>query len=294
MKGVNSAVDGELIEFHAEDKALLHGFLMRPKYANTCLIWVHGMTGNFYRSSIPMALAKKLGNIGVAVFSINTRGHDLLSGTRFDSKKRDPKVIGTSLENFEESVFDISGAINAMKEKGFKRFILSGGSTGCQKITYYQYKRKDPRVKGLVLLAPVDDYHSQKAELKKRFDKIVKMAKTLKSSRKSRVVLDDLNYLGVYRFLSVADTRNVEARLFNYDGPMTEFSSIKVPIYASFGSKEEYEVKPVHECIEILSKKTQSKSFSFSIIDGAAHSYRGFENNVASSIELWLLNILNS
>ena len=52
MKGVNSAVDGELIEFHAEDKALLHGFLMRPKYANTCLIWwPNGMTASSWLTS---------------------------------------------------------------------------------------------------------------------------------------------------------------------------------------------------------------------------------------------------
>ena len=90
------------------------------------------------------------------------------------------------------------------------------------------------------------------------------------------------------RFLSVADLGNIEARLFNYDGRMSEFANIKIPTYVVFGTKDEGAVKPVREYIKILGERSNSKVFSSFIIRGASHSFRGYEEVVAGQTVRWL------
>ena len=286
---------GELVKFLAKDKVELTGFLIRPKKSSTCIIRLHGMTSNFYENTIPFSLAEKVGRKGIAVFTMNTRGHDITTLVR-KRKGRDVAYLtmGTDFERFEDSVLDIEGATSALKRLGFKRFILAGSSTGCQKITYYQYKKKDKNIKALILFAPADDYNLHKKGLGRKFDGIVKLCKTLVKNKRGNERNENIpRSFSAKRFLSVADLKNIEARIFNYEGELREFSQIKVPICALFGSKDQAFVKPVTLYLKILKNKSNSKFFVSKVIKGAGHSFRGREEEVSSFISRWLMNVLD-
>lgn len=289
---LRSVKKGELVEFSTPDKFILHGFLLRPvRTTKKCIICVHGMGGNFYQNGLIMKIANASIRSGFAFFSINTRGHDRL--TKIVRINGHRKEAGTCLERFEGCVYDIAGALGALKKLQFNKFALVGQSTGCQKITYYQYKTKNPSVKALVLLAPCDDYNHQKTDAGKKFNYMVKLCKTLVRNKNGDKLNEKIpGRFSAQRFLSVADLNRVEARLFNYEGPLKEFSTIKTPTFALFGSDEQYAFKPVKDYLAILEKRTSSRIFAKAIIQGGDHSFRKHETEVTSAIMRWLQKII--
>jgi len=284
---LRSARKGELIEFSTPDKLILHGFLMRPaRKSSACIVYVHGMGGNFYKSRLYMDIAGAAAKKGFASFVINTRGHDSVSKVYGPRKKL---MLGTNLERFEDCVADITGALRALRMLGFRTFVLVGHSTGCQKIAYYQYTKKDPSVRALVLLAPADDYAVWKKRLGKKFGAVVRLCKTLVRRRKGDETRKEIpRGFSAQRFLSVADPGRVETRLFDYEGPLKEFSSITTPMFAAFGSKEEYAVKQVKTYLDLLEKRTTSKRFTKRIVKNADHGFWKHEHEVADAVVDWL------
>ena len=277
---------GSLVEFTTSDKLKLHGFLTGNLKAKTCVLFVHGMGGNFYRSEVLQAIRQQAVHDGVAFFSINSRGADRLSKINHVNGKRVP--AGTCVEKFEECVKDISSAIAAMSKCGFRNIVLCGHSTGCQKVTLYQYKTKNTFVKGLVLLAPCDDYNLHKATLGTQWQVAVRRSNKLVRQGKSNEVQNNLPYgLSAQRFLSVASLKRVESRLFNYKSNLKEFSSITCPILAVFGSREEHATKPVKTYLDILAKKTRSKKFVSFIVKGANHGFQGHLSELAKKVLDW-------
>ena len=292
----DTALKGEMVSFPTSDGLTLNGFLVGPrKRSARALIHVHGLRGRFYGSGFADALAREAASKGINFLSIETRGS--YTSTGFRKRKGRKKVFlsaGGGFERFEDSVYDIAAAIRFIKRQGVRDVYLEGHSTGCQKITYYQYKRKDRRVKALILAAPADDYNITKHELGKSFGSAVKAANSL--YKKDRNTEMPKKYLkegfSVGRFLSFSDTRFVEARLFNYESRrLKEFGTIKHPILALFGDKEEHALKPVKEYMKILERDTSSKRFDYLIIKGADHRFAGKENRTAKAIITWLVSL---
>ena len=69
---------------------------------------------------------------------------------------------------------------------------------------------------------------------------------------------------------------------------MREFGSIRQPILALFGSREEHKLKPVKEYMKILGPSTASKKFDYLIINGADHGFSRHEKETANAIIKWL------
>ena len=163
------SLKGELIKFKSTDNLELQGMLcLPPKKTKKAIIHLHGMT-SFFWSHAGMQLQEAAFQNNIAFFPFNNRA--LGSMSFIDKGGKKDFVGGTSVEKFEDCIKDIDGAINFLRKKGFNKFILSGHSTGCQKITYYQYRKNNRAVKGLILLAPVDDLNSEKNRLKNKFNK---------------------------------------------------------------------------------------------------------------------------
>ncbi len=290
---MQAGIKGELVSFKTDDGLILNGFLVRPKRGSKeALIYLHGMEGSFYRSNAAKVLARKLAARQINFLSIEQRGSYTMLG--FKRKTRRKKVIylaGGAFEKFEDCVYDINGAIRFLNRIGIKKIFLAGHSTGCQKITYYQYKRRDRRVKALVLLAPADDYNIQKKELRRRFNSAVRVARALyKKDRNSEMPREYIKRpYSAGRFLSYSDLRFVESRIFNYDlKRLREFGSVRQPMLAIFGSKEEHALKPVRDYMRILERNTRSSKFDYAIIKNADHGFDGRENAMADAVVDWL------
>ena len=280
-------IEGKLVQFMTSDGLELEGFLVAPKKkTRKCIIFLHGMEGNFHESPMPIVIAEHAKKAGVALFSMDTRGHDVLANiTRVVNGKQGSHAGGTTVERFEDSPLDIDAAIAALRGMGFKRFVLCGHSTGCQKAAYYQYARKSKSVSGIVLLAPVSDYEDEMNALRGEFDKKVRIARRLAAGGSGDAPFTELNmHYSPNRFLSVADLKSVEARLFDYEGKLSEFRSITVPILALFGTKDQYAHTHVSRYIERMRSTTGSKLFEGLILNGANHGFDGEETKVAREV----------
>ncbi len=287
MRGnVYDPIDGKLVQFRTGDGLELEGFLVSPKGASRCIIFLHGMEGNFHESPMPMVIAERAKKAGMALFSMDTRGHDVLANiTRVADGRQSYYIGGTAVERFEDSVLDVDAAIKALKGMGFSSFILCGHSTGCQKAAYYQYARRNKSVSGIVLLAPVSDYEDEMKTLGKEFNKKVRVAKAVASNGNGDLFCTKLSMrYSPNRFLSIADLGNVEARLFEYEGGLSEFGSITVPILAVFGTNDQYAHKRVSHYIERMRNTTRSKLFEGLVLDGADHGFEGVEGRVAKEV----------
>lgn len=275
IKKENREWGGRLVSLpaHASAEVWLDGFWrVDEKQQDTLLVFVHGMHSNFYRSQLKKELMSHSHAYGCDVFSFNNRGAE-------------GAVIN---ERFEDCLADLDAAIEFGQAHGYRRFILLGHSTGCQKITYYQARRMHPQVAGLVLLAPGDDYAIARKDAGSAFQRWVNKAHRLVQEGRGEVLMPP-QCLGftARRYLSIADPSSTEAKLFNYEGALSHFRRVTCPILLLFGSAEEYACLPVEEMHDILRRATRSVRFDDRIIPGADHGFHGCEAETVCHILAW-------
>lgn len=291
-------IEGSITKFYSADGVELNAFMNRPRGVPSCkglaVLHVHGLTGNFFSSTGITEISKRLADSGITFMSIETRGSYIVeSFKKGRGKRHSEQVRGSAFERFEESVYDIDGAVRFLRRAGFRRIILSGHSSGCQKAAYYAYKKKCKNVSGIVLMSPVDDYDYDSSYFGKRHAEIVQLAKRIKARHgydalMPRKFANDTPLISAGRFLSTNDLRNPEARMFNYKGRLEEFSKITCPVLAIFGTKDHYEKMDVRKCLKKLSDASSSSSISTRTIKGAAHNFQGKRDALALLISAWI------
>jgi hypothetical protein len=83
----------------------------------------------------------------------------------------------------------------------------------------------------------------------------------------------------------VADPRQVEADLFNFDGPLRRFGRLRLPVLAVFPEREPYACLPVAEMARRL-ERAQPRCTTL-LVPRADHSFRGAEALAARRILAW-------
>lgn len=184
----------EIVRFTATDRVELAGFWAGGRKLRVA-IYLHGLGGNGYRSAMVPALAGACVRRGMAFFSINTRGHDLVA-TRTRGTQRDPHN-GAVYEVFTECVHDIRGAIRAARARGARDILLIGHSTGANKIAYAL--QHGVRVQKVVYLAPGDDVGIQRKILgTKQFAQMQRLAARWRKRAPHRLMpVQNLGYLAI-------------------------------------------------------------------------------------------------
>lgn len=270
------AVDGSLVAFHAgggRGGRMLDGFYRPGPAAHApLLIFVHGMGSNFYRSALKKAFLSMAPLAGLGILSFNNRGAER----------------GTEDEKFRTCLSDMDAAAEFARRHGHRKLVLAGHSTGCQKIAYWQARRRHHAVAGLVFLAPADDYAVLRRDLGKRFDAKVAWARKQVAKGRGHAQVSGLyERFTAERFLSVASERAIEANIFRYEGRLTHFRRIRDPILAVFGENEEFSAIPPQRMLEILRGKTSSADFDEWLIPETGHSFKGCETELANSVCGW-------
>ncbi len=252
----------------------LDGFLAHGTKANRHLaVFVHGMGGNFYRSVFKKTMMEQCRRSRFDVLSFNNRGYE----------------NQVASETFRDCLQDLDAALAFGVSRGYRTFTLIGHSTGCQKITYYQAVRKRPDVTGLVLAAIGDDYAICRRDLGPRYGYWVRRARQLVEEGKgdTRLPAACLGFEAA-RFLSVAIRDELEASLFDFEGPMKHFRRIATPMLALFPAEEQFACIPVEEMADILEAKTRSADFERVVIPDADHSFHGQEKPAVLAISRWI------
>src|SRR5947207_292188 len=117
----------ELVRTVTRDGLRLDGVLSGPSnpkatagdsLAASAAILLHGVAGNFYTSSTFEPLIQKLQDLGLAVLSVNTRGHDSVFGASLGTVRR---RFGAAYEIVDDCRQDISAWIDFLKSRGYQR-----------------------------------------------------------------------------------------------------------------------------------------------------------------------------
>lgn len=271
-----TGIQGTLVTLALPGKKPRHldGFWVTGKKpGRSLLIFVHGMGSNFYKSKFKKAWMRLGPKNGLDVFCFNNRG--------CESDVCD--------ERFKDCIPDIDAALNFARQKKYKRIILLGHSTGCQKITYYQHRRRPADVSALILTAIGDDMAIAKRDLGRNYTRWLNRARQLaaKGKGETRLPPNCLNF-SARRFISAVDPNETEANLFCFDGDMRIFSRLKLPLLAVLPEMEQYACIPVSDMADRLKVKSGSSRMDCALIPDADHSFHGQEEICVKVCLNWL------
>lgn len=278
-------------------------FFKPKKSSKKALLYVHGLSGNFYGScKILNAFAEKFDKFGFGLACFNTRGHDVVAGVKKINKKEksgyERLTLGAAFEKFEDCIFDIEAGVKFLKSKGFTEIIIAGISTGANKTAYYFSKSQNKYAKAGILLSPLCDRSALKKDLGKKFNKklevlLKKAEKMVALKQGNKIMPQDRNgfTFSANRILSLYTNESNEDA-FPYDIPKAKFktlSKIKKPMLAVFGSADKYLDRLIESIIEIFRENFQkTKKFDSAIIKNASHGYDEKEKELGKLIVDWI------
>lgn len=282
--------------FKTEDNLFLTGILHKPKKTSkktkeTIIIHIHGMCGNLF-SNTGQHLTQSANKNNLSTFLINTRGNGIVSSfkTQNSDGTKSYYTAGTAYENFEDSTIDILAAIKHVKTLGYKKFILSGHSTGCQKITHYKLSQKTKNIISLILLAPADDLNLEKQNLQNKFQPTLKHAKQ-KIKSQALFQTEDFGLLSAKRFYELFKKTSIEGNIFNYTKKLEHLQKIKIPILSLIG-KEDHGFLNIEKAANNLKENLTNKLTTIKVINGD-HGYSGHEKELELEISKFLQKIIN-
>jgi alpha-beta hydrolase superfamily lysophospholipase len=296
---------GELVRTFTEDGLELHGLFCSPadREANgMALLHVPGFTGNFYEEKFVDYIAERVTKRGCAFLAVNTRGHDYLSGF---IRKTDSGItyvqIGGAYEIFEECIFDVKAWIDFLQGRGYSRVILEGESLGTLKTVFYEHQTQDERVRGVVLISPVDHIGLQRMATGGKYDEAINIARQMIEHGKSDELMPRV-YCPLWRFSISAKSYinafgpNTKSGIFNFHDPNARFeelSTIKCPMLATYGTIREAVVdNKVEEALSIIKRRAKSsKRCDTAIIRDAPHNYLGREEELSETIGNWITTV---
>ena len=287
---------GNLVKTITSDGLELAGFWVDKK-SEIAVFHSHGTSGDFYTHKFIENEAEKLSSLGISFLTANNRGHDVFADIR---KHKHGNVewaqIGGAFEKFEDCLYDIDSWLNFLTNQGVKRVILQAHSL-TQKILYYQFNKKDRRVIGQIHLSPCNDagymYYllgeKKYRETNREIERMVKEANITKLLPKELSVVCPMGALAYYGYL----TEDGAGNLFPYhnsESPKWKLLNVtQEPILAIFGGSDGFIKPSIKEAAELFKKKAKStKDVTVEVINGASHSFVGFEDKLVRMITIWV------
>ena len=143
--GVRPRVKIEIVDARSESGEIMAGVLYKPEsgdFTNRPAFILQFGTGGDVLHSATQWLGWRLAQAGYAVLSPRSR----MSGN-----------VGLEVSNYAESVSDLGKWMDFLESRGLKRVIMEGHSLGGILVSNYAARMQDPRVIGLVYMAPTRD-----------------------------------------------------------------------------------------------------------------------------------------
>lgn len=275
----------DFVRFQATDSVELQGWLSDVD-GDMAALHIHGMSGNGYANYFLDNLRKMYTAQGISFFAINTRGHGIVSTfwQGGDSIKR-----GSCFELLEESVSDIQGALDYLKTKGKTKFILQGHSLGCTKVLNYLLTQHTEGIEKVILLAPTD--MSGWAATDPNHQDYLAKAKQLLSQGKPEELVgaecwQDKTPLSAQTYPSICEAGSAADIYGGREGgalfgrvdisTLIAYGTIDIGITNIDGSADKWLER---------TNKIKNANTTISLIDGASHSYKDYEPQLAEIIQ---------
>jgi len=277
-----------LVRIATRDGVWLDGVIAEPRRRrHTALIWVHGL-GSVFSSAQPLIreLSTRLNAAGIGYFKFNNRGHDVVAG-------RGKQLAGAAFERFGQSVEDIRAMVTFARQRGYRRVILAGHSTGANKVLHYAARARDRYLGGLILLGPVSDVAAEAKRLGGReLRRRVAAAERIARRDPQGLVPRAWGYWSARRYISLYRPGEVED-VFPYYRPnarWTALRSVRLPIAAIVGSRDEFLDRRAQEVIDAFGRNaSRARSFTGAVVRGARHGFQSRERELTDLIVRWIL-----
>lgn len=270
----------EKIRFMTEDELKLFGLLHLPdEKTNKVVIFIHGMHSNCLKERDDI-IAEELTKSGIAYFSFNNRGSECIV-------KISDKLYGSVYEGFSDCIYDIDGAILAMRAHGFDEIHLLGHSLGSSKIVYWYNKSKQHEIKTIGLLSLTDLVDKTMSYIgKERYDNAIEFAKQKIAEKKGHnfmmkeafpLPISTKTYLTLFAKGGETDFIRYSETDWNID----MVKKINEPLFMRYGNINETLVQEPETVVQMINKNSSEKNIDIGVIDGADHSYHGKEQILA-------------
>lgn len=262
----------------------------------------------FYATNRTNTMGAAFAKRGVAFLPFNNRGAGLIQPHKQRVGDKTKKVYyGSGLEELNDAVPDIDGAVAFARTLGYTRIFLAGGSTGANKICVYHAKRPRNHVTGYILLGGGDDTGLLYRDLGKRkfFKLLNESKKKVKAGHGDDVIpftsgvpkymtwqalYDMANPDGLYNCFPFREAMRGEPKsrkpLFHL------FKKITKPSLVLYGSEDEYCYGDVPRVVELLKDAVRGKKhFTFTVLQGADHGYHKKEKQLVRVMHAWLQRV---
>jgi pimeloyl-ACP methyl ester carboxylesterase len=288
----------ELIQVETSDHYLHQGLVMIPDLGTTkALLWVHGLTGNFYGSVCLLnQLAKSAQQQGMGIASFNNRGHDCISSIKTVESTQPTSYGhvngGAGYENFVDSIADIQAGIDYLSQRGIQEILLVGHSTGANKVAYYQAVSQDQRVTAVVLSSPVSDRYGY-PDQQQLIAKVKQMQELVKVGKGDELLLGEMYFpITPKRFLSLFVPGAEDQMLYGDIPPELPYvKQIKQPVLVLLGQNDEYLDRPIETVLGVFAQSFHSSKSKTLGLPLAGHSYVGFEFDYCQQLFKWILTL---
>ena len=145
----------EKLDVPTKRGTVLNGVLFSTENADTAIIAITGIHGNFYSNPFYYNIGDTLNDANMDFIYAQTNDAFGRMET-YNVKTGQKEIIGSWNEDFNYTDEDIEGYLDYAEKAGYKHIILAGHSLGANKVIYYLSRHKDPRVEHFVFLSPTN------------------------------------------------------------------------------------------------------------------------------------------
>ena len=285
-----------LVRFEATDGAPLAGALFEPRRRTTRVaVFLHGTGGaSVMEAKRTTRLAEAFTAAGVAWFPFNNRGSQVI-------RRLGKTLGGAAMEKIRDCIFDIDGAVRALRALGYRDVTLVGHSTGANKIAVYDSIRPRNRVQRYVLIGGGDDTGLIYERLgARRFAAALARAKAMIRARRGDELVPPAYYALPMSWRSFYDMANPNGdyNVFPFLEVMRNvrlsrrprfrhLRSMRKPALFLYGENDEYCYGDVSRCVEILSEVVGPRA-ELAILEDTDHGFSDREREVAEVILRWM------
>lgn len=289
----------EIVSFFATDGMVDNGYIQSTDTPiddnKKVIISVHGMTSSCFKGR-DKTIGKILLENDIDYFTFNNRGSEILRfSLKSDGKEVQSVLAGTAVENPEDGLYDIEGAIEEVVKRGYKNIYLLGHSLGSTKVLYTMTRFREEEskyleyIKGIALLSLVDIPNFMKENLKEKYEKKIEQAEKLVESGKETTFMPEDSFIfpiTAKAFLYYAKNyqRIDFARYHDKEYDFKELNMVNVPLFMRWGTDRELIIEKPEEITKLLNNKIVNPKKDINFIEGANHSYNGMEDIVGEQL----------
>ena len=275
----------DFVRFKASDDVELQGWL-NNETSDIVVVHIHGMSGNGYENYFLDNLRAMYAKHDISLFTIDSRGRGIIS----DFRQRDGwKHAGSCFELFEESAYDIRGAIDYLKSLGKTRFILQGHSLGCTKVVNFVLNEDVDGIEKVILLAPTD--MTGWANTEPMHAEYLAKAKQLLSEGKGEELVDaqcwlDKTPISAQTYPAICEAGSSADIYGERDGGAL-LGKVSLPMLIPYGT-EDIGITQIDGSMDKWLERVntiKNTNTEIAVLDGASHGFKGFEDSLAETVE---------